>query len=131
MHVPTLRRALIAAALVCLPLSLGAQQDRPRPTPQEAQLLLQSNPELVTQLRRRLADVAKTASLTDSELLTVWLCLGDEAGMVQGELAAGLGERGFTVVALDASQECVAAARSRGRLTARSSAPPSTVARGD
>ena len=43
-------------------------------------------------LRRCLSDAASVAGLSDSELLTVWLCLDDEGrGMVQGELAAALG----------------------------------------
>jgi DNA-binding MarR family transcriptional regulator len=43
-------------------------------------------------LRRCLGEAAGFAALTDSELLTIWLCLDDEGGgMVQGELATALG----------------------------------------
>jgi DNA-binding MarR family transcriptional regulator len=42
-------------------------------------------------LRRCLNVVARSAELTDGELLAVWLCLGEAGGMVQGELAAALG----------------------------------------
>ena len=41
------------------------------------------------QLRRKLAEVAATCDLSDSELLVVWLCRG--AGLVQVELAAAVG----------------------------------------
>lgn len=40
-------------------------------------------------LRRRLADVAKSQKLSDTELLVVWLCSGD--GRVQGDLAGAIG----------------------------------------
>lgn len=40
-------------------------------------------------LRRRLAEIADTVSLSDTELLAVWLC--DRGGRVQVELAAALG----------------------------------------
>jgi DNA-binding MarR family transcriptional regulator len=43
------------------------------------------------QLRRCLGLLAQGASLTDCELLTIWLCLQSEAGLVQGELAAAIG----------------------------------------
>jgi len=41
------------------------------------------------QLRRKLAEVAATCDLSDSELLVVWLCRGE--GRVQVELAAAVG----------------------------------------
>lgn len=41
------------------------------------------------QLRRKLADVASTCELSDSELLVIWLCHG--AGHVQVDLAAAIG----------------------------------------
>jgi DNA-binding MarR family transcriptional regulator len=43
------------------------------------------------QLRRCLSTLAEQAGLTDCELFTIWLCLGDEGGLVQGALAAALG----------------------------------------
>ncbi len=43
------------------------------------------------QLRGCLASLANSAGISDGELLTLWLCLGEEGGMVQGELAAALG----------------------------------------
>lgn len=43
------------------------------------------------QLRRILSDLARPSGLSDSELLTVWLCLEESGGRVQGDLAAGLG----------------------------------------
>jgi len=42
-------------------------------------------------LRRCLDHLAARIGLTDSEFLTIWLCLSGEGGMVQGELAAALG----------------------------------------
>jgi DNA-binding MarR family transcriptional regulator len=43
------------------------------------------------QLRRSLSGLARQAGLSDCELLAVWLCLGEEGGMVQGALAAAVG----------------------------------------
>ena len=43
------------------------------------------------QLRRCLGLLAQSVSLTDCELLTIWLCLRSESGLVQGELAAAIG----------------------------------------
>jgi MarR family transcriptional regulator, lower aerobic nicotinate degradation pathway regulator len=43
------------------------------------------------QLRRCLGTLAEQAGLSDSELFTIWLCLGEEGGMVQGALATALG----------------------------------------
>jgi DNA-binding MarR family transcriptional regulator len=43
------------------------------------------------QLRRCLASLANSAGISDGELLTLWLCLGEEGGLVQGDLAASLG----------------------------------------
>jgi DNA-binding MarR family transcriptional regulator len=43
------------------------------------------------QLRRCLSTLAQQAGLTDCELFTIWLCLGDDDGMVQGALATALG----------------------------------------
>ena len=56
MHVLNLRSALVAAALCVSPLALVAQ----RPTPQEAQELLQTRPDLVARLRQRLANSGLT-----------------------------------------------------------------------
>ena len=43
------------------------------------------------QIRRCLSTLAEQAGLTDCELFTIWLCLGDDGGMVQGALATALG----------------------------------------
>jgi DNA-binding MarR family transcriptional regulator len=43
------------------------------------------------QLRRRLSLIAESTGLTDCELLAIWLCLQNESGLVQGDLAAAVG----------------------------------------
>lgn len=43
------------------------------------------------QLRRCLDSIADAAGLSDGEVLTIWLCLAEDGGLVQGELATALG----------------------------------------
>lgn len=49
-----LRFFLATAAIGCIPALLNAQVTTPRPTPEQAQILLQSRPDLVQQLRERM-----------------------------------------------------------------------------
>jgi hypothetical protein len=51
----TLLRSLVVAASFLLPTLAGAQVPTTRPTPEQAQILLQTRPDLVAQLRQRFA----------------------------------------------------------------------------
>src|SRR4051812_14142814 len=47
-------RSLFVTAFFLLPLALSAQMPTTRPTPEQAQILLQTRPDLVQQLRQRM-----------------------------------------------------------------------------
>ena len=60
----TVLRSLIVAASFLLPTLVGAQVPTTRPTPEQAQTLLQTRPDLVAQLRQRFA----TSGLTREQV---------------------------------------------------------------
>ena len=65
MRVPVLRSLLVAASFLSLAsLGIGAQVPTTRPTPDQAQMLLQTRPDLVAQLRQRFA----TSGLTRDQI---------------------------------------------------------------
>src|SRR4051812_47746720 len=59
-----LLRSLVVAASFLLPTLAGAQVPTTRPTPEQAQILLQTRPDLVSQLRQRFA----TSGLTREQI---------------------------------------------------------------
>ena len=63
MHAPVLRSLFVAASFL-LPSLAGAQVPTTRPTPEQAQTLLQTRPDLVAQLRQRFA----TSGLTRQQV---------------------------------------------------------------
>ncbi|HKH93418.1 MAG TPA: SLBB domain-containing protein, partial [Gemmatimonadaceae bacterium] len=63
MHLSALRSLLVAASFL-LPTVVGAQVPTTRPTPDQAQALLQTRPDLVAQLRQRFA----TSGLTPEQV---------------------------------------------------------------
>jgi hypothetical protein len=63
MRAPDLRSLVVAASFL-LPTLAGAQLPTTRPTPEQAQILLQTRPDLVAQLRQRFA----TSGLTRQQV---------------------------------------------------------------
>jgi protein involved in polysaccharide export with SLBB domain len=61
-------RSLIVAASFLLPTLVGAQLPTARPTPEQAQILLQTRPDLVAQLRQRFATSGLTAEQVRARL---------------------------------------------------------------
>jgi protein involved in polysaccharide export with SLBB domain len=61
-------RSLIVAASFLLPTLAGAQVPTTRPTPEQAQILLQTRPDLVAQLRQRFATSGLTAEQVRARL---------------------------------------------------------------